>query len=63
MEHNSLTLFGVAIALYFVAMPLYFIAAGWGKPQIARAAMAVTARIFAITGMMLVVVVPLPSEP
>lgn len=43
MENTSLTLFGVAIAGYFVSMPLYFIAAGWGKPRLARVAMAVTA--------------------
>lgn len=42
MEQTSLTLFGVAIALYFVAMPLYFIAAGWSRPAIAKAAMAIT---------------------
>ena len=43
MEQTSLTLFGVAIAAYFVSMPLYFVAAGWGRPRLAQAAMALTA--------------------
>src|SRR5258708_17891509 len=42
MEQNSLTLFGLAIAAYFVSMPLYFAAAGFGKPRVARLAMAIT---------------------
>ena len=43
MEHNSLTLFGVAIAAYFISIPLYFAAAGWGRPRLARIAMVVSA--------------------
>jgi len=42
MESTSLTLFGAAIAAYFVSMPLYFVAAGWGRPKLARVAMAIT---------------------
>jgi cytochrome c-type biogenesis protein CcsB len=42
VEHLSVTLFGVAIAIYFLAMPLYFVAAGFGKPRIAYVAMAIS---------------------